>query len=116
MQSMLLNGFTDGSITTSIINHSDLSNSTGQKELACREAAATIPVTLMTTSAIVLHVYLPSHNYFVLIKKKTSFLNPYYFMWPYPLLFVRKKCKREYMQLRISQMMLRSQILHGHQT
>lgn len=73
MQSMRLNGFTAGSITTSVINHSDLS-STDQKELACREAAATIPITLMSASAIVLRVYLPSHDYFVLIKRKPVFL------------------------------------------
>lgn len=113
---MLLNGFTDGSITTSIINQSDLSKSTDQKELACREAAATIPVTL---SDYICHsfAYLCAFQYLLCsYKKKTSFLNPCYFMWPCPLLAVHKNCKREYMQLRISQMMMRSQTLHGHQT
>lgn len=51
-----------------------LSSSSDRKELACGEAAAAIPITLMTTSAIALHVHLPSQNYFVLIKSKPVFL------------------------------------------
>lgn len=118
MQVCFLNGFTDGSITTSITNQSSdfLSTSTDQKELACRKAAGTIPISV---SDYVCHsfAYLYAFPYLLCsYKKKTSFLNPHYFMWPYPLLAVHKKCKREYMQQRISQMMLRSQKLHGHRT
>lgn len=71
MQVCFLNGFTDGSSTTSIINQSSDFLALTRKSLLCRKAAAPIPI---PGTGISLHISVPPHTYFALIQGKPIFL------------------------------------------